>query len=92
MTTKYPSSHSLEGKAATTKCVVCVRNGIMNVNATTIIGNYGYCQEHTPVIRYRTEEGCERCLTDAYVPHYNCIYGGKAVGHSAAHCTANACY
>ena len=35
---------------------------------------------------------CERCLTDAYVPHYNCMYAGKAIGHSEGHCTANACY
>ena len=47
---------------------------------------------HTPVIRYATCEGCERCTTDEYVPHYNCFYGGKATGHSEAHCTAHACY
>jgi hypothetical protein len=35
---------------------------------------------------------CERCKTDAYVPHFNCMYAGKAIGHSVAHCTANACY
>ena len=45
-----------------------------------------------PVIRYRTCEGCERCKTDAYVPHYNCIYQGRAMGHNAAHCTADSCY
>lgn len=43
-------------------------------------------------ITYRTADGCERCTTDAYVPHYNCIYGGKRMGHSASHCTADACY
>lgn len=48
--------------------------------------------EYTPTIRYRTAEGCERCTHDEYVPHYNCIYQGKAVGHSEAHCTAHACY
>lgn len=48
--------------------------------------------EHVPHIRYRTAEGCERCLTDEYVPHYNCMYQGRAIGHSEAHCTANACY
>jgi len=48
--------------------------------------------EHTPHIRYRTEEGCERCTYDEYVPHFNCMYHGKAIGHSTAHCTANACY
>ena len=26
-------------------------------------------------------------------PHFNCLYGGKRMGHRAAgHCTANACY
>ena len=49
-------------------------------------------EEYTPTIRYRTAEGCQRCTTDEYVPHYNCLYGGKAVGHSASHCTANGCY
>jgi hypothetical protein len=48
--------------------------------------------QETVKILYRTAEGCERCKTDAYVPHYSCIYGGKAVGHSVAHCTASACY
>lgn len=47
---------------------------------------------YEPVIRYRTAEGCERCTYDEYVPHYNCMYHGKAVGHSEAHCTAHACY
>lgn len=46
----------------------------------------------TPVIRYRTCEGCERCKVDPYVPHYSCLYNGNAVGHSEAHCTASACY
>lgn len=40
------------------------------------------------------EMGCERCLrldsTD--VQHYNCMYNGQAIGHSKAHCTANACF
>ncbi len=47
---------------------------------------------YTPTIRYRTAEGCERCTYDEYVPHYNCLYHGKAMGHSEAHCTAHACY
>jgi hypothetical protein len=42
--------------------------------------------------RQRAVVGCERCKTDAYVPHFNCMYAGKAIGHSVAHCTANACY
>jgi hypothetical protein len=40
----------------------------------------------------KADANCERCLTDAYVPHYNCLYAGKAMGHSEGHCTANACY
>lgn len=43
-------------------------------------------------IRQPAVEGCKRCETDAYVPHFNCQYGGNAVGHSASHCTADACY
>ena len=43
-------------------------------------------------IHQRAVVGCERCLTDVYVPHYTCLYDGKAAGHQAAHCTANACY
>jgi len=35
---------------------------------------------------------CERCKTDGYIPHFNCMYDGKAIGHSESHCTANACY
>jgi hypothetical protein len=49
-------------------------------------------EEYSPSIRYVTSEDCSRCKVDAYVPHYNCIYKGKAAGHSAAHCTADACY
>ena len=43
-------------------------------------------------ITYRTAPGCARCTTDAYVPHYNCIYNGEAPGHTLRHCTADACY
>lgn len=43
-------------------------------------------------ILYKTDPGCKRCTTDPYVPHFNCVYGGRAVGHSGAHCTADACY
>ena len=43
-------------------------------------------------IHQRAVDGCERCLTDVYVPHYTCIYEGNAMGHQAGHCTANACY
>jgi hypothetical protein len=49
-------------------------------------------EPYTPVIRYKVDPTCKRCTTDEYVPHYNCIYGGKAAGHSAAHCTADSCY
>lgn len=34
---------------------------------------------------------CEQC-PNPYVPHFNCLYGGNEIGHSKAHCTANACY
>lgn len=37
-------------------------------------------------------EDCKRCLDKHDVPHFNCRYQGKAMGHSEAHCTANACY
>ena len=43
-------------------------------------------------IRQRAVADCERCTTDAYIPHFNCMYAGKAIGHSEGHCTANACY
>ena len=43
-------------------------------------------------IPYVTCDGCERCTTDVYVPHYNCNYNGIAIGHSASHCTADGCY
>ncbi len=49
-------------------------------------------EDYTPDIRYETVEGCRRCLTDEAVPHFNCQYKGNATGHSAAHCTASACY
>jgi hypothetical protein len=35
---------------------------------------------------------CERCKWDTAVPHNNCLYNGNAIGHSKAHCTADACY
>jgi hypothetical protein len=38
-------------------------------------------------ILYKTCEGCERCTTDPYVPHYNCICGKRK-----PHCTADSCY
>lgn len=43
-------------------------------------------------IYYQTAEGCARCTTDPYVPHYSCRYAGNAVGHSTDHCTASGCY
>ena len=42
-------------------------------------------------ITYKTLEGCPRCTTDIYVPHFNCIRPGQS-GHSASHCTASSCY
>lgn len=41
---------------------------------------------------YKTVEGCERCKSDPYVPHFSCLYGGRSMGHNEAHCTARACY
>lgn len=40
------------------------------------------------------EMDCERCLRldSSDVQHYNCMYNGHMIGHSAAHCTANACF
>lgn len=35
---------------------------------------------------------CERCKWDKTIPHNNCMYGGRKIGHSVAHCTADACY
>ncbi len=49
-------------------------------------------RKEEPRILYKTDPSCNRCKTDPYVPHYNCMYSGRAVGHSSAHCTANACY
>jgi hypothetical protein len=37
-------------------------------------------------------EGCNRCLDKHDVGHFNCMYDGKAMGHSDSHCTASACY
>jgi hypothetical protein len=45
-----------------------------------------------PRVLYTTDPTCERCKIDPYVPHYNCMYSGRAIGHSNAHCTADACY
>lgn len=42
--------------------------------------------------RLRVVSDCARCQTDPYVPHDNCLYGGRAMGHSRTHCTADACY
>lgn len=45
------------------------------------------------VIRIVDSE-CVRCQSgdSSDVPHFNCMYQGKAIGHSKAHCTANACW
>lgn len=45
------------------------------------------CEPYAPTIRYKTAEGCERCMTDEYVPHYNCNCGA-----GRAHCTSDYCY
>lgn len=43
--------------------------------------------EASVTINYPTCEGCERCTTDPYVPHYNCHCGANR-----AHCTSDYCY
>ena len=44
-------------------------------------------EEITVSINYPTAEGCKRCTTDAYVPHYNCRCGANR-----SHCTSDYCY
>ena len=36
---------------------------------------------------YKVDPNCERCITDIYVPHYNCTCGANR-----AHCTSDYCY
>lgn len=37
--------------------------------------------------------GCPTCEADPYVRHDQCLYyGEQRHGHSASHCTADACY
>ena len=45
------------------------------------------CMPSEPKVLYPTAPDCERCLTDVYVPHYNCRCGANR-----AHCTADYCY
>jgi hypothetical protein len=56
---------------------------VQTVEIESVYGNY--------TMEIECVEGCERC-PDPYVPHFNCLYGGNACGHSKAHCTANGCY
>lgn len=44
-------------------------------------------EEYSANIRYTTSDGCDRCKTDEYVPHYNCKCGANR-----AHCTSDYCY
>jgi hypothetical protein len=37
-------------------------------------------------------DNCKQCEGNTNVPHDNCLYKGKAIGHSASHCTADSCY
>jgi len=37
-------------------------------------------------------KGCETCSRSPFVLHDNCLYRGRSMGHSATHCTADACY
>lgn len=45
------------------------------------------CEPYVPVIRYETAAGCTECVTNEYVPHYNCRCRA-----SRAHCTSDYCY
>ena len=45
------------------------------------------CEPYEPKIMYQTAEGCARCVTDEYVPHYNCRCRAQR-----PHCTADSCY
>jgi len=40
----------------------------------------------------KQEETCTACERGSQVPHNNCLYKGKAIGHSETHCTADSCY
>lgn len=44
--------------------------------------------------RLRIElENCERCkIPNAGPGHFSCMYGGRKMGHSRSHCSANACF
>ena len=48
------------------------------------------------IVLVKVDDECARCIEQGeniYVPHFNCLYQGRyAVGHSATHCTADACY
>ncbi len=37
------------------------------------------------------EDACPQCILYAAVSHFNCSYGGSKIGHSRAHCSADAC-
>lgn len=63
--------------------------------AQTIIGLDGSLDLRVDIVTSpRTAPVCARCANnDGHdVPHFNCLYAGKRIGHSTAHCTANACY
>jgi hypothetical protein len=37
-------------------------------------------------------ENCERCKNLGFYPaHFSCLYGGRKIGHSRSHCSADAC-
>ena len=47
-------------------------------------------QEERDRIEY---ENCERCKAGGFTPpHWSCLYGGRKIGHSRSHCSANACF
>lgn len=59
-------------------------------SAVVIRASRTYCETHAP--EKIADAPCKRCEWDTAVPHNSCIYGGNRVGHSKAHCTADACY
>ena len=63
-----------------------------NLEYITADGRYVE-QQVTYVIGCATCEIAYANSKPPFIPHNNCLYGGKAVGHrSDGHCTADACY
>ena len=63
-------------------CNTCLVS--MTKSSAVIVGVSVYCAKCNP-------NECGECAT-TNVPHDSCLYGGKRIGHSATHCTADSCY